>query len=176
MPHKQPLPPLSSRQRRQQHHHLHSLEIACRPSEQARCRCDFESVVWAFNFVRKPLALSINIFQNLSCCSLDTDVFGTADPFGSNSFGSKAGGFADFSQMSKVRGAGCHRNKSSLFYYCSFCRFLFAKCDFSFICGSVYLIEDQSVLIKENQIVCPKVSSKSRLLKSQKIFDITHKN
>ncbi|KAG8014341.1 Epidermal growth factor receptor substrate 15-like 1, partial [Nibea albiflora] len=31
----------------------------------------------------------------------DSDVFGTADPFGSNSFGGKAGGFADFSQMSK---------------------------------------------------------------------------
>lgn len=42
-------------------------------------------------------------------------MFGTADPFGSNSFGSKAGGFADFSQMSKVRGAGCYRNKSPLF-------------------------------------------------------------
>eukprot|EP00066_Takifugu_rubripes_P025258 XP_011614524.1 PREDICTED: epidermal growth factor receptor substrate 15-like 1 isoform X1 [Takifugu rubripes] len=30
-----------------------------------------------------------------------TDVFGTVDPFGGSSFGSKGGGFADFSQMSK---------------------------------------------------------------------------
>lgn len=37
---------------------------------------------------------------------LVTDGFGTADPFGSNSFGSKGGGFADFSQMSKVSSAG----------------------------------------------------------------------
>lgn len=29
-------------------------------------------------------------------------MFGTVSPFGSNSFGSKGGGFADFSQMSKV--------------------------------------------------------------------------
>uniref|UniRef100_A0A8C4EP03 Epidermal growth factor receptor pathway substrate 15 like 1 n=1 Tax=Dicentrarchus labrax TaxID=13489 RepID=A0A8C4EP03_DICLA len=35
--------------------------------------------------------------------SNDVYVFGTADPFGSNSFGSKGDGFADFSQMSKVR-------------------------------------------------------------------------
>lgn len=34
-------------------------------------------------------------------CTLLIDVFGTMDPFGSNSSGSK-GGFADFSQMSKV--------------------------------------------------------------------------
>lgn len=39
-----------------------------------------------------------NAFQ----CTLVTDLFGKADPFGSNSFGSKGGGFADFSQMSKV--------------------------------------------------------------------------
>ncbi|XP_056912067.1 epidermal growth factor receptor substrate 15-like 1 isoform X10 [Takifugu flavidus] len=31
----------------------------------------------------------------------DSDVFGTVDPFGGSSFGSKGGGFADFSQMSK---------------------------------------------------------------------------
>lgn len=42
--------------------------------------------------------LSINILK----CTTVTDVFGTADPFGSSSFGSKGGGFADFSQMSKV--------------------------------------------------------------------------
>lgn len=34
-------------------------------------------------------------------CATVTDVFGTVDPFASHSFGSK-GGFADFSQMSKV--------------------------------------------------------------------------
>ncbi|XP_028448161.1 epidermal growth factor receptor substrate 15-like 1 isoform X1 [Perca flavescens] len=41
----------------------------------------------------KPSALTSN--------SPKPDVFGTVSPFGSNSFGSKGGGFADFSQMSK---------------------------------------------------------------------------
>uniref|UniRef100_A0A8C3AN11 Epidermal growth factor receptor pathway substrate 15 like 1 n=1 Tax=Cyclopterus lumpus TaxID=8103 RepID=A0A8C3AN11_CYCLU len=54
-------------------------------------------------FGRKPtppakfLPFSINAFK----CTLVPDGFGTADPFGSNSFGSKGSGFADFSQMSK---------------------------------------------------------------------------
>ncbi|XP_078120344.1 epidermal growth factor receptor substrate 15-like 1 isoform X5 [Sander vitreus] len=41
----------------------------------------------------KPSALTSN--------SPKPDVFGTVSPFGSNYFGSKGGGFADFSQMSK---------------------------------------------------------------------------
>ncbi len=44
----------------------------------------------------------IQMFQIHFNALFVTDVFGTADPFGSNSFGSKGGGFADFSQMSKV--------------------------------------------------------------------------
>uniref|UniRef100_A0A667Z5N5 Epidermal growth factor receptor substrate 15-like 1 n=1 Tax=Myripristis murdjan TaxID=586833 RepID=A0A667Z5N5_9TELE len=49
------------------------------------------------------LACSTNTFKCSNCISMCSavDVFGTMDPFGSNSFGSK-GGFADFSQMSKV--------------------------------------------------------------------------
>ncbi|KAJ4937185.1 hypothetical protein JOQ06_001766 [Pogonophryne albipinna] len=46
----------------------------------------------------KPSALSSDSFTSNSP---KPDVFGTADPFGGNSFGSKASGFADFSQMSK---------------------------------------------------------------------------
>ncbi|XP_068604580.1 epidermal growth factor receptor substrate 15-like 1 [Brachionichthys hirsutus] len=50
----------------------------------------------------KPRALSgSDPFRSHSPKSKDLDVFGTVDPFGSNSFGSKAGGFADFTQMSK---------------------------------------------------------------------------
>ncbi|KAL3055439.1 hypothetical protein OYC64_018172 [Pagothenia borchgrevinki] len=46
----------------------------------------------------KPSALSSDSFTSNSP---KPDVFGTADPFGGNSFGSKGTGFADFSQMSK---------------------------------------------------------------------------
>ncbi|XP_034064404.1 epidermal growth factor receptor substrate 15-like 1 isoform X1 [Gymnodraco acuticeps] len=46
----------------------------------------------------KPSALSSDSFTSNSP---KPDVFGTADPFGGNSFGSKGSGFADFSQMSK---------------------------------------------------------------------------
>ncbi|XP_053185550.1 epidermal growth factor receptor substrate 15-like 1 isoform X2 [Scomber japonicus] len=45
----------------------------------------------------KPSAFGADPFSSKPT---DSDVFGTTDPFGSNSFGSK-GGFADFSQMSK---------------------------------------------------------------------------
>lgn len=95
---------------------------------------------------------------NARLCALDTDVFGTADPFGSNSFGSKAGGFADFSQMSKVRGAGCYRNKSAPFFPLKLQKtaafvFSFAMCDFSLCCTLVYLIQGQCILIKHNRIV-----------------------
>ncbi|KAF7666734.1 hypothetical protein LDENG_00095460 [Lucifuga dentata] len=49
----------------------------------------------------KPSAFSSgDAFTSNSPKPKDLDVFGTMDPFGSNSFGSKAG-FADFSQMSK---------------------------------------------------------------------------
>ncbi|XP_033959493.1 epidermal growth factor receptor substrate 15-like 1 isoform X3 [Pseudochaenichthys georgianus] len=46
----------------------------------------------------KPSALSSDSFTSNSP---KPDVFGTADPFGGNSFGSKGSGFADFSEMSK---------------------------------------------------------------------------
>ncbi|XP_068197612.1 epidermal growth factor receptor substrate 15-like 1 isoform X2 [Antennarius striatus] len=50
----------------------------------------------------KPRAFSSSDpFRSQSPKSKDLDVFGTVDPFGSSSFGSKMGGFADFSQMSK---------------------------------------------------------------------------
>uniref|UniRef100_A0A3Q1JDJ3 Epidermal growth factor receptor pathway substrate 15 like 1 n=1 Tax=Anabas testudineus TaxID=64144 RepID=A0A3Q1JDJ3_ANATE len=44
---------------------------------------------------------SADPFASNSSKLKDSDVFGTVDPFGSKSFGSKGGGFADFSQMSK---------------------------------------------------------------------------
>ncbi|KAM3603980.1 uncharacterized protein V6R79_004798 [Siganus canaliculatus] len=43
-----------------------------------------------------------DLFRSNSPKAKNLDVFGTVDPFGSNSFGSKGGGFADFSQMSKT--------------------------------------------------------------------------
>ncbi|XP_044076896.1 epidermal growth factor receptor substrate 15-like 1 isoform X2 [Siniperca chuatsi] len=50
----------------------------------------------------KPSAFSSgDPFTSNSPKPKDSDVFGTTDPFGNNSFGSKGGGFADFSQMSK---------------------------------------------------------------------------
>ncbi|XP_072219274.1 epidermal growth factor receptor substrate 15-like 1 isoform X1 [Leuresthes tenuis] len=50
----------------------------------------------------KPSSLSSSDpFTSHSSKPKDSDLFGKVDPFGSNSFGGNASGFADFSQMSK---------------------------------------------------------------------------
>lgn len=80
------------------------LKIACRPFQNKR---DAEIIlnVWFGTELHYSSWLFPKTYSNVPNafqCTFVTDVFGTVDPFGSNSFASKGGGFADFSQMSKV--------------------------------------------------------------------------